>query len=321
MQDVLNIGIDVAKAELVIAEVDHPECKATVLNSAVPIKRWLGQLPAGSRIAVESTGGYHCLVVSLALERGFIPFVLNARDVYFYAKALGQRGKTDRTDAQVISRYLREHHDHLYPFKMGSPAEQLINRLLRRRALLVAQRDSLAHSLQGLPSLEKPAHRLLEQFTELLATIDEQVAAQIHSQADLEATSRQLQTVPGIGTQGAALLTCLFRRIGFTNADAVVAFSGLDPRPKDSGQKHGQRRLTKRGPALLRRQLYMMAFSASRTRAFKPVYQALRARGLSSTASFVILGRKLLRVAFALWRTKTDFDSERWIAKNACVEL
>lgn len=321
MQDVLNIGIDVAKAELVIAEVDHPEWNTTVSNSAVPIKCWLRQLPAGSRIAVESTGGYHGLVVTLALERGFEPFVLNARDVHFYAKALGQRGKTDRTDAQVISRYLREHHDHLYPFKMGSPAEQLVNRLLRRRALLVVQRDSVAHSLQDLPSLDKAVRRLLEQFTQLLATIDEQVAAQIHSQADLAATSKRLQTVPGIGTQGAALLTCLFRRIDFANADAVVAFSGLDPRPMDSGQKHGQRHLTKRGPALLRRQLYMMAFSACRTHAFKPMYQALRARGLSSTASFVILGRKLLRVAFALWRTQTDFDLERWVARNACVEL
>lgn len=321
MQGVLNIGIDVAKAELVIAEVDHPECNATILNSAASIDRWLRQLPAGSRIAVESTGGYHGLVVSLAVERGFSPFVLNARDVYFYAKALGQRGKTDRTDAQVISRYLREHHDHLYPFNMGSRAEQQVNRLLRRRALLVVQRDSLVHSLRDLPGLDKAVRQLIEQFTRVLAMIDEQVATQIHSQADLANTSRQLQTIPGIGAQGAALLTCLFRRIDFANADAVVAFSGLDPRPRDSGQKHGRRRLTKRGPPLLRRQLYMMAFSASRTRAFKPVYQALRARGLSGTASFVILGRKLLRVAFALWRTKTDFDPERWIARNACVAL
>jgi len=320
MQDVLNIGIDVAKAELVIAVVDHPEWSATISNRADQIKRWLNRLPTGSRIAVESTGEYHRALVTLAQEGGFSTYVLNARDVYFYAKALGKRGKTDRTDAQVISRYLREHHAHLHCFKAGGPVEQEIDHLLRRRAVVVVQRDSLVHSLRNLPCLDKPVRRLIKEFDNLLAAMDQEVTALINRQVDLAAASTQLQTVPGIGLQGAALLTCLFQRIEFNNADAVVAFSGLDPRPMDSGQKRGRRRLSKRGPALLRRQLYMMAFSASRTRAFKPVYQALRERGLSSTAAFVILGRKLLRIAFALWRTKSDFEVERW-AKNACIEL
>ncbi|MGB6105543.1 MAG: IS110 family transposase [Pusillimonas sp.] len=320
MQDVLNIGVDVAKAELVIAVQDHPECSATISNHAAPITRWLRTLPTGSRIAVESTGEYHRELVSLAQQHGFSTYVLNARDVYFYAKALGQRGKTDRTDAQVISRYLREHHAHLYRFAPGGATEQEINRLLRRRVVVVAQRDSLEHALQGLQCLDKPVRQLLAQFDAVLTAMDQEVQALIQGQAELAAASTQLQTVPGIGPQGAALLTCLFRRIGFSNADAVVAFSGLDPRPMDSGQKRGRRRLSKRGPALLRRQLYMMAFSASRTRAFKPVYQALRARGVSSTAAFVILGRKLLRIAFALWRTKTDFEMQRW-EKNTCTQL
>ncbi len=320
MQDVLNIGVDVAKAELVIAVQDHPECSATISNHAAPITRWLRTLPTGSRIAVESTGEYHRELVSLAQQHGFSTYVLNARDVYFYAKALGQRGKTDRTDAQVISRYLREHHAHLYRFAPGGATEQEINRLLRRRVVVVAQRDSLELALQGLQCLDKPVRQLLAQFDAVLTAMDQEVQALIQGQAELAAASTQLQTVPGIGPQGAALLTCLFRRIGFSNADAVVAFSGLDPRPMDSGQKRGRRRLSKRGPALLRRQLYMMAFSASRTRAFKPVYQALRARGVSSTAAFVILGRKLLRIAFALWRTKTDFEMQRW-EKNTCTQL
>lgn len=320
MQDVLNVGIDVAKAELVIAVVDHPEYSATIANRAASIRHWLSCVPVGSRIAVESTGEYHRVLVSLAQQSGFDTYVLNARDVYFYAKALGQRGKTDRTDAQVISRYVREHHTHLHCFEAGGLTEQQINSLLRRRAVVVVQRDTLKHSLQDLHVLDKPVRQLLEQFDHVLAAIDHEVAALIQSQADLAAGAHQLQTVPGIGPQGAALLMCLFRRIGFTCADAVVAFSGLDPRPMDSGQKRGRRRLSKRGPALLRRQLYMMAFSASRTPAFKPVYRALRARGLSTTASFVILARKLLRIAFSLWRTKSDFDIERW-AKNACIEL
>jgi hypothetical protein len=47
------------------------------------------------------------------------------------------------------------------------------------------------------------------------------------------------------------------------NADAFVAFTGLDPRPDDSGQHHGKRRLSKRGPTELCRLLYLAALSGS----------------------------------------------------------
>lgn len=87
----------------------------------------------------------------------------------------------------------------------------------------------------------------------------------------------------------------------------------------DSGQKRGRRRLSKRGSPLLRRQLFMMAFSASRSHAFESVYQALKARGLSSTEACVVLARKLLRIAFAIWRTKRVFDASLWIPRETVV--
>src|SRR3546814_9633101 len=72
---------------------------------------------------MESTGRYHQLLANLAAGMGLHVFVLNARDVYFYAKALGARGKTDRVDARVIARYLAEHHDRLHPYVVPSPCQ------------------------------------------------------------------------------------------------------------------------------------------------------------------------------------------------------
>ncbi len=319
MQEALDIGVDVAKAELVIGVADQPEHNRTVGNAAGPITAWLEGLPAQARIAVESTGRYHGLLVELAQARGLAVYVLNARDVYHYARALGQRGKTDRGDAQVISRYLREHHGRLHRYCPGSPAEQEIGQLLRSRARVVVQRQSLLRSLQEVPGLQTAA--LSTQLDDVLKQIDQRVAALIASQPELADSARLLGTIPGVGPQGTAWLTCLFRRIGFANSDAVVAYSGLDPRPRDSGQMRGRRKLSKRGPAALRRLLFMMAFSASRTKVFKPHYQALRARALSSTAAMVVLARKLLRIAFAVWKTQTAFDPARYLPKEACAKL
>lgn len=319
MQETLNIGIDVAKAELVVGEVDHPEYQGVIANKSIPIKKWLSRLPGHARIAVESTGCYHELVVDLARAQGFEVYVLNACDVYYYARALGQRGKTDRMDARMISRYLREHHARLHPFVAGSAAQREIRKLLNGRARVVVQRQSLLRSLKELAGVRTAA--LTAQLDAVLKQIDQRLATLIDSEAGLADADRRLKTITGVGALGAAWLASLFERIRFTHSDAVVAYSGLDPRPCESGQRRGRRKLSKRGPAALRRQLYMMAVSASRTKVFAPYYHALRAKGLSGTASIVVLARRLLRIAFAVWKTKTVFDPSRSLAQETCAKL
>ena len=315
MQGVWDVGVDVAKAELVVAVADQPQHGRTVPNSSQGISAWLDEIPADCRIAVESTGRYHLKLVEQAQARGFAVYVLNARDVHYYARALGQRGKTDRNDAELISRYLREHHAHLHLFCAGSPTEQQIRQLLRSRASVVVQRQALLRSLQDVAGLDTGA--LTAQLDGVLKQIDHRIAALLKVEPELDDSAKRLQSIPGVGLLGAAWLTCLFRRIGFANGDAVVAYTGLDPRARDSGQLRGRRRLSKRGPAPLRRQLFMMAFSASRSRVFAPAYQALRARGLSTTAATVILARKLLRIAFAVWKSTAAFDPARLEDKTA----
>lgn len=320
MQDTLEIGIDVSKAELVVAVMGKPEYQTVLPNRLQDIERWLRRIPTDSRLAVESTGSYHQLVVTLALEHGLTVFVLNARDVHYYAKAMGQRGKTDRADAVLISRYLHEHHEHLNPYVPASPVEAEINRLLLRRERIVVYQDALKRSLQDLRGLDGVAP-LLQGFKALLDEMDQRMSELVASEPALAESTQRLRSVPGIGSLSSTVLACLFQRLAFTKADAVVAFSGLDPRPMDSGQKRGRRRLSKRGSPLLRRLLFMAAFSASRSLAFRSFYQSLKARGLAATEAFVILARKLLRIAFGLWKSKTTFEPGRYLPKEACAEL
>lgn len=223
MQAALDIGIDVAKAELVIGVTGKPEHDCVLANTQSEIVRWLKCVPPGSRLAVESTGAYHQKLVTLAQSRGLTVFVLNARDVYYYAKALGQRGKTDRTDAQVISRYLREHHAALHPFVAGDPTEQRINLLLQRRERVVVHQDALKRSLRELDGL-RTVDSVLQSLQALLAEIDQQIAALVARQEELARTTQLLRTIPGIGLLGSALLGCLFRRIAFAVWRTQTAF-------------------------------------------------------------------------------------------------
>lgn len=85
-------------------------------------------------------------------------------------------------------------------------------------------------------------------------------------------------------------------------------FTGLGPRPCDSGKKRGTRRLSKRGPGELRRLLFNAAMAAAKTSVWKPFYERERTKGLPTTAALVCLARRLVRVAFAVYRKNVHFD-------------
>jgi len=304
------IGVDVAKDSLVscIHGLAKPQ---VVANEERAIKGWLKTLAPQAVIGMESTGRYHQSLARLAHQAGLRVYVLNAKDVYFYAKALGARGKTDPGDARVIARYIAEHHGALHAWAPGTAAQLRVQELLQRRARVAVHRASLRQVLAGLEELAPDVLQLEQHFEQLLQHIDDEVQALVASETQLSQGSALLQTICGIGPQGAALLAALFNRIEFANADALVAYSGLDPRPCDSGTRSGRRRLSKRGSPSLRRQLYLAALAATRSKALGPTYRAIRARGFKSTPAVVILARRLLRIAWAVWKSGQPFDAAR----------
>jgi transposase len=311
MQDgIVFTGVDVGKEQLVVS-TQPTDQQLRLPNTERAIVKWLRTLPPGSLIAMESTGRYHQRLALLAVQAGMKVYVLNARDVHFYAKALGMRGKTDPSDARVIARYLAEHHNRLRPWAPGTPEQRSLIELLRRRAVMERHLSAIGDSLEGVPELARQRASLERYASKLLATIDAKVQALIASDAALLKRQQQLQTISGIGPQISAVLTAVLSRYEFANVRAVIAYSGLDPRPNDSGGKRGRRVLSKRGPAGLRRMLWLAAFSASHSKAFKAVYQSIKSRGLSGTEALVILARKLLRVAWSVWRTGTPFDAAK----------
>lgn len=307
-------GIDVAKDELVIARKGESGAVA-IANEAVAVSAWLRSLPPRSTVAVESTGRYHRLVIELAAASGCRAYVLNAKDVSFYAKALGGRSKTDKVDAHVIARFVAEHHEELHRWERAEPGPTEVWELLLRRADVVKHRTSLRQTMRDTPTISAAAKQFDKSFEDLLKAIDERIEVLQKEDVEMARASARMQTIMGVGPQGGAMLAALFSRIPFANANAMVAYSGLDPRAQDSGQKKGKRRLSKRGPPALRRQAYMMATAAAKSKLFKPVYLALKARGLASTQALVVMARKLLRIAFAVWRSGKPFD-ETAMARN-----
>ena len=308
---VLNIGADVAKDEIVVACSEGSFPVRKVANQRTALLVLLKGLPAGSRIGVESTGSHHELFADAAHKLGFLVYVLNPKDTRHYAKAVGLRGKTDRVDAELIARMIAHEHTKLHAWIPPTPEQREIDRLIKRRATLIRLREAVEMSLRELGGFADDLKALTTRFNQLIARLDLRVKALVEASPERQQNFTRLCTISGVGPVTGTALVNTLERVPLKSADAFVAFTGLDPRPDDSGQHRGKRRLSKRGPAELRRLLYLAAMSAIRTKPWKLLYEHYRARGLSSTATFVILARRIARIAWSIYTYKTEFDPER----------
>lgn len=193
----LYIGADVAKAELVISVAGQRPC--TIANTATGITRWLKTVPESALIAMESTGSYHALLAQLAYLHGLTVYILNARDVFFYARALGSRGKTDTIDAEVISRYLQEHQSSLQTWQPLTAQQQQLRQLLSRRAQVITHQSALRQAFADMDVAGVDTQALQHGFDIVLASMDRQIQQLIANDPQLEQAYQRLRSVSGIG--------------------------------------------------------------------------------------------------------------------------
>jgi transposase IS116/IS110/IS902 family protein/CHC2-type zinc finger protein len=134
--------------------------------------------------------------------------------------------------------------------------------------------------------------------------------------------ANHLATLPGVGDVTAAVLTAFILDIDrFQAPGQLVAYFGILPIEVASGiDREGQARaprrfvMSRRGNDLVRRYLWMAALSASRC---NPAVRALYARVVAKHPhqKAIAVGhamRKLLHLAFALWKTGRPFNPDHY---------
>jgi transposase len=134
--------------------------------------------------------------------------------------------------------------------------------------------------------------------------------------------ANHLDTIPGVGAVTAAVLTAFIRDIDrFETPGKLVAYFGVLPIEAASGvDRDGRARpprrlvMSRRGNDLVRRYLWMAALSAIRC---NPAVRALYARVVAKHPQRKALAvghamRKLLHLAFAIWKSGRPFDPEHY---------
>lgn len=286
-------GLDIAKLNLQLHLLGR---RHDLPNTAAGHRRLVKRLASlpGAHVICEATGGYERDLVA-ALHEARIPVsVLNPARVRHFARATGQRAKTDPLDAALLTAYGQALQPP--PTAPRTPQEHHLSELIRRRvqvlALLVAQRQQ-AQRLT-VPALRRQAQSLVRRLERDLEQIETQLT-QLQAQAKaLDERVQKLIAITGVGTITALGVLAELPELGTLNRRQAAALAGLAPHPRASGQWHGRRRIGG-GRAPVRRALYMAALVAARSnRQLKAFYQRLRAAGKPAKVALTAVMRKLI---------------------------
>ena len=300
-----SFGVDVCKDWL---DIGDGESVQRIANTHRAIQAFLKGLSGPVRFAVEPTQRYHHRLLVAAQAAGHQVYLIDAYRLWRYREAVGIRAKTDAGDAQLLYRYLQAEGPRLRAYQVPPKAVIQLRELLHARARLTVAKGMVGQSMGGIGALSKTRTAVTNRLQAAIALIDRQLARCVRD-AGYAADTRRCQGIPGIGVLNGTALVATYHRGDFANADAFIAYMGLDLRVRDSGRFRGQRKLSKRGDPEMRRLLFNAARAAARTEQWCGYYQRLLARGLSTTAAYVALSRKLARVAFALLTQQSEFRS------------
>ena len=306
------IGIDVAKAELVVAV--HPgEGRWTVANDERGVRTLTERLRAAppTLIVLEATGGYELLCVA-ALAAAELPVVVvNPRQVRDFARATGQLAKTDRLDADVLARFAEHVRPALRPIP-GAEAQELDAMLTRRRQLiemLGAERNRLGQVFgKGKRAVKKSLKTHIAFLERELRIADTDLGDAVRQSPVWREQDDLMQSVPGVGPVLSRTLLADLPELGRLSRREIAKLVGVAPLSRDSGTFRG-RRFVQGGRAAVRGVLYMGALVAARRNPIiRSFYLRLVAAGKPKKLALVACMRKLLTILNVMVRTKT-----RWM--------
>jgi transposase len=342
------VGVDLHKTVVTLVAVDVHGEKIAQLTAPTrcgdQITDWLRSLPEPVWMAVEA-----CPFVEWFIDRfRWCVFQMDIADATELKRLRGKRRKTDPNDAHDAAIRLADgrcplgfiaDEELMQLRKLGRHWRQLSHLLSRtkhamrsllhaanlagpkvldaasghrwflaeQRLLKPVQQQTFADFLDTLSLLERQRERLRRDIT--LAN---------RSETFLEITNL-LKTVPGIDEIWACIIAA---EIGpfdrFPNADALEFWAGMTADLQESAGRRQTGNITKAGSRTLRWALckagVTLCFSDAKQEATRQ--RLIKRTGGIKPKANVAMGRRLLRILFAMVRDKTPYHNARPVARN-----
>jgi transposase len=306
MEQATVVGIDVSKDRLDVHVLPSGEAWA-VSRDAAGLAELCQRLAGAGIVALEATGGYETIAVATLSSAGLPVVVVNPAQVRAYAKALGQRAKTDPIDAHVIARFAEATKPEVRP--LPDQATRLLADLLARRRQIVEMMVSENQRLQRteVPRVRKSIERLLAALKRELGGVDHDIDDSVRGSPVWRQKEDLLISVKGVGRIIARTIVADLPELGTLGRKRIGALVGLAPFVRQSGRWKGQSHIGGGRPAV-RTALFLGAQVAKRHNpVLKAFYQRLLAAGKPKMVATIAVAHKLLTILNAILR-----DGKPW---------
>jgi transposase len=317
------VGIDIGKRKFDVALLDGGKVRNKVFDNTAAGHRglmsWLqerGCMAGGTHLCMEATSQYYEALATVLCEAGYQVSVVNPLQIKAFGESRLRRQKTDRADAELIAHFCEQQSPLAW-----QPAAVEVRELQRLLARLEAVQEMRVQELNRLHEASGETRgsveRVLALLDEELAKLEQMIRNHIDRHPNLREQDALLRSIPGVGERVSSYCMAWLQTGRFEDVRQAVAFVGLSPRHRQSGDSvRGKPRLSKIGHGRLRKVLYLPAMSALRC---NPAAMALGARmKAAGKRGKVVVGaimRKLIHWMFGVLKSHRPFDPAMALAK------
>ena len=322
------VGVDLAKASFhaALAPLDaRPDAWARLANRAFEhspagvsaLCAWVEQLGHAREhiagVCAEATGSLAWRFVELLEDRLGPVSIVNPAYPHQFAKSLGLREKTDRTDACALALYgvATRPLPRALPSKRARALRELADLYADTRSDLTATENKLGEPITS-DFVRKRLKTRRRQLQKELDAIEKEMDTITAEDPQAAQDAQRMQTIPGVGPKTARLLLAHLGDLRQYTRPQLTARAGLYPRQHQSGTSVRKRpRLVKGGGAAIRAALYMAALNARR---YCPHLRAaadrLKQNGLSNMEVLGAIMRRLLLLIRTLVISGNDYNPQ-----------
>lgn len=187
------------------------------------------------------------------------------------------------------------------------------NRLTKAKAISIKE---AAADTFGIRIAQDAFSFQLKQLIDRMNFLDKQIEAlDIEIMKYYEQFDCYLHTIPGIGIIGAATILAEIGDISrFKNSSALVAFAGIDPTVRQSGEFNStHNHMSKRGSPYLRHAIFLAATTCSfHNSPLNAYYKKKRDQGKHHLTATGAVARKLTTVIYAVLRDSKPYEPKKF---------
>lgn len=187
------------------------------------------------------------------------------------------------------------------------------NRLTKAKAISIKE---AAADTFGIKIAQDAFSFQLKQLIDRMNFLDKQIEAlDIEIMKYYEQFDCYLHTIPGIGMIGAATILAEIGDISrFKNSSALVAFAGIDPTVRQSGEFNStHNHMSKRGSPYLRHTIFLAATTCSfHNSPLNAYYKKKRDQGKHHLTATGAVARKLTTVIYAVLRDSKPYEPKKF---------